>query len=510
MARTDRPNILWIMSDQHRADALGAVTPWMHTPSLDHLAAEGVSLRRMFAQSPVCVPSRSNFVTGRYPHSHRVRENNSNIGPGEPHLFRILKDRGYKTGLVGKNHMFYPRDLEPLDICRADLKSGGTPEWEAHLKAIREDMYHKGSWAGARFHDLPEEHSSTYKIGQAGLDALDAFAKQDDPFFLWVSFQDPHAPHTAPRRLSKLYPEDKLPLDKSLVGPTRGHEVNGKSSRMSVKREAQLMDAASESDLRRYMAVYSSMITLVDEQIGKILSKLDELGKRENTLVIYVSDHGDFRADHGMVKKDLVLYDCLLNIPCVLRYPGVLPAGAVRHALAEQIDLHPTICHYAGAAAPKGVQGLSLDALLEGSTDRHRDEVHAEICPPLFENPYSDFPTFISEWKRSRDEPGHPLRYSAPFNVPGDHVKMVRTPTHKYIWLKRGEEELYDLEADPGERRNLARDPARQAECAAFRARLFEWCVRSEDPRDLQDDRDIARQLPWGEPIVAWEAKPKA
>ncbi|MCZ7648424.1 MAG: sulfatase-like hydrolase/transferase [Planctomycetota bacterium] len=507
MARPERPNILWIMSDQHRADALGSVAPWMHTPNLDRLAGEGVQMRRMFAQSPVCVPSRCNFVTGRYPHAHRVRENNANLNPGEPHLFRILKAQGYRTGLVGKNHMFYPRDMAPLDIGPPDPKNGGTPGWDAHIKAIREDMFNVGSWAGARFHDLPEEHSSTHKIAAQGIEALEQFAKGGNPFFLWLSFHDPHAPHTVPRRFAERYPPDKLPLDASLVGKTEGHEVSSKSTRMRIKRQAQLMDGATEENLRNYIAVYSSMISYVDEKIGTVLERLEELGLRENTLVVYVSDHGDFRADHGMVKKDLVLYDCLLNVPCLLRYPGVLPERKVTHALAEQIDLHPTLCHYAGADVPKGVQGLSLHALLEGQTDTHREEVHAEICPPLFQNPYTDYRAFIEAWRESRTVEGHPLRHSAPFNVPGDHVKMLRTRDRKFIWYKHGEEELYDLEADPGERRNLIADPKRRAEASDLRARLFDWYIRAEDPRDAMDDRDIARALPWSEPLVAWEPK---
>jgi len=501
-----RPHVLWIMADQHRADALGVESPWMHTPNLDWLASQGARLRGMFAQSPVCVPSRCNFVSGRYPHAHRVRENHTRLGPGEPHLFRILKAAGYRTGLVGKNHMFEPRDLAPLDLDGSRVGEGAEdPAWAAHLKAVREDMKNVGSWAGARFHDLPEEGSSTHRIGAASLEALEKFAADGRPFFLWVSFHDPHAPHTAPRRLASHYPPDRVPLDPAALGPTAGHEVLTKAGRLAVKREAQFMPRAGEADLRRYVAVYSAMITYVDEWIGRILARLRALGLDGRTLVLYTSDHGDFRGDHGLVKKDLVLYDCLLNVPCLVRYPGVIPAGRVTPALAEQIDLHPTLCGYAGAEVPKGVQGRSLATLVEGRAEEHRHEVAAEICPPLFENPYTDYRTFLDEWRRAQDVEGHPLRWTAPFNVPGDHVKMIRTRTRKYIWFKRGEEELYDLEADPGEKRNVVRDPKYRPCLEALRMRLYDWHVRSEDPRDPRDDQDLARHLPWGTPTILRE-----
>lgn len=502
-------NLLWVMCDQMRADALGCVSPWMHTPNLDVLASEGTRLSHLFAQSPVCVPSRCNLVTGRYPHAHRCRENHARLGPGEPHLFRVLKAAGYRTGLVGKNHMFDPRDMAPLDIDRADAaeKKGLPPEWEWHLQEIGRDMVTRGSWAGARFHDLPEEFSTTHRIGSAAVEALETFAAGDDPFFLWVSFHDPHTPHTAPRRFESLYPPESVPLPPGALGPTADTELaRGKPARQPIKRDAQKMPDATEDDLRRYVAVYSAMISYVDEWTGRILEKLDALGLREDTLVLFVSDHGDFRGEHAMVKKDLVLYDSLLRVPGILRLPGGLPAGAVHDGLCETIDLYPTLCDLLGVAVPRGVQGRSLVPVLRGEATDRDDAVFAEVCPPHFRCPYPDFATFLGGWERAQTTEGHPLRWTAPFNVPGDFVKCVRTRDRKYAWYPNsGEEELYDLEADPGETVNLAADTGWANEKSALRARLLEWAVRTEDPRDPLDDQRIAHDLPWGEPTVLKE-----
>lgn len=444
------------MTDQQRADALGCVSDWMHTPHLDALARQGTRLAQMFAQSPVCVPSRCNFVSGRYPFAHRVGENNTLLPEGEPHLFRLLAAAGYQTGLIGKNHMLQHSDLEPLDFCFDEIGDADTPQWKEHLSAIRRDMSEKGAWAGARWHDLPENETKTHAIGAKTLEVLDEMAQGEAPFFLWCSFRDPHAPHTAPRRFNEWYPESGVPLPLNALQPRAITELEDKPSRQLIKHFAEQMDKAEEDDIRRYIAVYSAMVSYVDEWVGRILQRLDELGLRENTIVVFVSDHGDFRGEHGMVKKDLVLYDCLLHIPCIVRWPGTVAAGRVTSAMVEQIDLHPTLCEWAGVEVPSHVQGKSLATLLRGATSHHRDSIYAEACPPDYRNPYPDYESFADAWQASRSDDTHPLRWTANFNVPGDHCRMWRTRDWKYVRYITGEEELYDLATDPDEQHNLA------------------------------------------------------
>jgi arylsulfatase len=244
------------------------------------------------------------------------------------------------------------------------------------------------------------------------------------------------------------------------------------------------MELAGEGALRRYVAVYSAMITHVDEQIGRILDRIDSLGLVRDTIVLFTSDHGEFRGEHGMVEKDLLLYDCLLRVPCMIRWTGEIERRR-SDALAEQIDLYPTLAELAGVPLPKGIQGRSLAALLRGDAIAHRTEVHAEVCQPDARNPFPDYESFRSGWDR------------APFNVPGDHLKMIRTREHKYVWSPEGDRELYDLIADPGERTNLAgREELRGLE-RELEHRLFEWVVRTEDVRDREDDDELERTHPW-------------
>ncbi|NLF40983.1 sulfatase-like hydrolase/transferase [bacterium] len=499
MPRT--PNILWIMTDQQRADALGCVTPWMHTPHMDRLAAQGAHVRTMFAQSPVCVPSRVNFITGRYPHSHRVRENRMMCGPFEPHLFRVLKRAGYRLGIAGKNHMFYKDELANMDVdaTRADQDLPDTTEAEAyraHIKQVNARMSSTGCWAGACFHEFPEEFTRTHRTGAAAVKFIEE-QPAGQPFFLWASFADPHAPHTAPARFAQLYPPDRMPVPPGALAGETGAEVGGKPSRQAIKRKAQGMVEAPEEGVRRYVAVYSAMISFVDEWVGRILDALDARGMADNTIVVFTADHGDFRGEHGMVKKDLVLYDCLLNIPFIMRYPRVIAPRRVEGTLAEQVDILPTLLDYAGIPSPDGLQGRSMRPLLDGKTDRWKDEVFAEICPPDYRNPYRTFDAFMNEWRENRETPGHLLQWTASFNVPGEFVKAVRTRTRKYVWYAHGEEELYDLANDPGETVNRADDPAYAADKQLLKLRLLEWHALSEDPLDPARDRAIAKDYPW-------------
>lgn len=501
-SKTNSPNILFIMTDQQRADALGCVTPWFHTPHLDRLAAESAHFSNFFAQSPVCGPSRVNLITGRYPSSHGVLQNRA-FTWGEPHIFRVLKKAGYHLGAFGKNHMLAKQDLAGFD--REGLSGHHHPDdppaWTAHLRECGERLKTIGCWAGACWHDFPEEFSSTARTGQAACDYLRT-APEEKPFMLWVSFSDPHAPHTAPRRFAKLYPEDRLPLPEGALAGEDLAEIKTKARRVAIKRAAQGMVAAPEAGVRRYRAVYAGMVSFVDEQVGKILAELERRNLAENTIVVFTSDHGDFFGDHGMVKKDLMHYDCLLNVPCMVRWPGrIRPARPT--ALVEQIDLMPTLLEACGVEIPRGVQGKSLLPLLQGASTEHREEIHAEVNTSDMRNPYPDFASFRADWEAAQKAEKHPLKWTAPFNVPGDFTKAIRTKTHKYIWYVTGEEELYDLVTDPGEKHNLASDPAQREQLADLRHRLLDWHVRSEDPLMPADRLEIEKTYPWPHPARA-------
>jgi len=472
-----KPNLVFIMTDQQRFDALGANgNARIQTPNLDRLAASGANVQNYHTNCPVCVPSRCTLFTGRYPHSHRVRENHNFLEDGrEIHLFRVLKQAGYALGYVGKNHLLEPGEFANFDFVDQQDEFKSEPEQKrlaAHYESRRRELSEAGHpelWRAGQFHDLPEECTRTHRTAQGALRFL-ADRPEDKPFCLCVSFSDPHVPHLAPRRLEPLYPLEDMELY-----PRREGELAERARRFHVKWRAQKADMASEADMRRYMAIYYAMVTYVDEMVGHILDRLREQGLEENTLVVFTSDHGDFCFEHGMYKKDLVLVESILHVPLLLSWSGHIAPQKLSDTLVEEVDVMPTILELMGIDSPFGVQGTSLAPCLRGEATAHKDAVFAEICPPWL---YSQFPDYESF------ETHHGGRAATPMNVPGDFTKAIREEQWRYIWYGTGEEELYDLSRDPHELRNVAAEPSYANERARLKLRLLEWLALSEDPLD--------------------------
>ncbi|MBI5724369.1 MAG: sulfatase-like hydrolase/transferase [Planctomycetes bacterium] len=490
-----QPNVLFIMTDQQRYDGMSCHGGQARTPNLDRLAAGGADFRQFFTQAPVCAPSRCNLFTGRYGHSHGVRENNARLDRHEVHLFKALKQAGYHLGYIEKNHLLEKEEFDNFDL--ADLEETRKAEGErAAFVQFSKQQHAKlrqiGAWASATFHDFDPKVTSPYLSRQNAVSFIQD-APKDRPFCLAVSFSDPHAPHVALRKYDARYPLDKIRL------PEYPPDVlAGKAPRLKIKQEAQGSLKASDADKRRYLAVYFSMLSWLDENIGEILSALDASGRRKDTIVVFTTDHGDFGFDYGMCKKDLVLLDCLLHVPLILAWDGYIAPKIVDGTMAEQVDVMPTLLDLCGVEMPFGCQGRSLAPLLRGETERHKDTIYAEICPPDYRNPYKSHDEFIADWNRNHETPGHPLRWTANYNVPGDFVKAIRTPEWKYVWYADGFEELYDLRNDPNEWVNLAGQAEYRATRELLKMRLLEWHALSEDPLDqMWHNRHLAKYDRW-------------
>ncbi len=473
MADTMRPNLLFIMTDQQRFDALSCHGGWIKTPHLDRLAAEGVDLRGHFAQAPVCVPSRCTLFSGIYPHAHGVLENDQLLPGCHPHLVKVLRQQAYHLAYSGKNHMLPDAELA-ANVTRFDPPEKRVPlsrERQAYVQLEHEAQRYLAEhdcFGSGRFHDFPDEVTTSGMIAAQTLDDL-AAAPADRPWCLVSSFSDPHVPHLAPRRFAALYPEDELPLPDWQPAPE-----GTKPRRLRVKRGAQGSDRADPAAQRHYLAVYGAMCSYVDELIGRIMAALRGRPDADRTIVVFVSDHGDFCWDQGMVKKDLLLYDALLRVPAIVHWPAHLPARVVAGTFTEHTDMLPTLLELLGVPSPAGCQGRSFAGLLRGETNSHRTQVHAEVCYEWMRSGYDTPEEYRRAWEAARGT-SSPLARSAPFNVPGDHTRAVRTREWKYIWFGDGFEELYDLVNDPAESRNLAGDPRCAGELADMRRRLTDW-----------------------------------
>ncbi len=497
-----RPNLLFIMTDQQRFDAMSAHGGWIQTPVLDALAKEGVDLQRHFSQAPVCVPSRSSLFTGRYPHAHGVLENDARLAPHEVHLLKVLKQNGYDIGYVGKNHLLPDEELR-ANARYHELRENGpdvSAERAAYValeQASLERLRTHGSFASGAYHDFDDNVTTTGIVAAKACELLNE-APAGQPWCVVASFSDPHVPHLAPRRFERRYPPESVRMP-----AWKASESSREPPRLAVKRGAQKVEAATEAERRRYLSIYGAMCSFVDEQVGLVLETLRRRPDAERTIIVFVSDHGDFCWHHGLCKKDLVLYDDLLHVPAVIHWPRQLAPTAVAHTLSEHVDIMPTLLELAEIPFPFGCQGRSLVPLLRGKTAVHREEIHGEVCYPWMRSGYATFEAFRRAWDEARAKKGEPVA-PPPYNVPGDYTKCVRTARWKYIWFGDGFEELYDLQADPAESMNRADDAALKPVLAELRLRLLEWAVLTADPRSpATEKRQLAEFDRWNFPANA-------
>ncbi|MCD6303239.1 MAG: sulfatase-like hydrolase/transferase, partial [Anaerolineae bacterium] len=211
---------------------------------------------------------------------------------------------------------------------------------------------------------------------------------------------------------------------------------------------------------------------------------LDATGQRENTLIVFTSDHGDFAWEYGMVKKDLVHQDCLLHVPCLISLPKRIAPAVVDHTMVEEVDLMPTLLELCGIDVPYGCQGRSFVHLLDGSNKPHKDAVFAEVERPEARLDFETLEEYLPAFERSRSDPARYGFERLSINVPGDFCKSIRTERYRYVWYAAGYEELYDLHADPHAWHSRAEDPALANTKAELRDRLLTWLALTEDPVD--------------------------
>jgi len=451
-----RPNILFVVADDLNTRIGPYVDPslQMHTPSLDRLAAEGVSFTRAYSQYPVCGPSRASFMSGLYPETNGVRTNafetaNHRIATpalaDHPTLSGFFRERGYYTARVSKIfHMGVPGGIE-----RGEVGSDDPDSWDYAINLMAPETLtpgvleklSRGDHYGSNFSRmiLPDGDELTQADVLAADHAIAILEnratakppgatnrtklKEDAPFFLAVGFVRPHVPLIAAERHFAHYPEDEIDLPDVPAGDL--DDVPGPAKRNGNDIAARFgMDATEQ---RKAIAAYYASISLMDEQLGRLLDTLDRLGLRDDTIVVFISDHGYNLGEHTMWQKSS-LWEESVRVPLIISAPGMTNAGAKTDAVVELIDLYPTFAEMGGLVgdAPAILQGESLVPLLESPEDTDPDE--------------------------------------AAYTITGANGASLRTDRWRYNrWgedANGDNEELYDHASDPGEFDNLARDPA--------------------------------------------------
>ncbi|MCF7854244.1 MAG: sulfatase-like hydrolase/transferase [Candidatus Pacebacteria bacterium] len=370
-------NVLFLFDDQHNADCLGfAGHPIVQTPNLDSLAARGVSFDNVYACSAICGPSRTSFFTGTYMRTHERYYNSGDLRRNLPNVIRILKDHGYDTFQTGKNHL-PPAIADDFD----EMYTLAT--YNRHLKAkgLKNDAFtaEETRLFMSKASMLAEEDHDEAWCADRAIDFLQSRADQSNPFFMWVSFHRPHAPHTPPPAFDDLYQPEDVPIDWETY---EAFENSRLQSRPGVE---DLWKAGAVRDnpelFQKAVCRYLALVTFIDKQVGRILKTLQETGLDEETLVVFSSDHGDWAGRYGQIGKNLPAYDPLLRIPFVW-YDPARPenAGKRVHDLGSNVDFMPTLLSRLGISIPPTVQGKNLLPLVDQKVAVQRDAVFAETA----------------------------------------------------------------------------------------------------------------------------------
>ncbi|MXY56634.1 MAG: sulfatase-like hydrolase/transferase [Gammaproteobacteria bacterium] len=408
------PNILFLMTDQQRWDAMSCAGDWVETPALDRIAAEGVRFTQCVTTTPICIPARVTLATGRYPHNNAVWNNlQYTMPPDAPTWMRAIRDLGYRTSLFGKTHL-HPhqgdlREREHLlnaygldDIdeiggprASAQVMSHMTAGWEAKglLEAYREDYAERFANKPhvVRPSVLPLEDYIDVYVGQQAKRYLENY-NRDEPWCCWVSFGGPHEPWDAPEPFASMYDPEAMPAPVARPVDDRPRPRGWLDDR--IEHGSPTFEPGDEAAMR---ANYAGNVTLIDDQIGQILAVIEERGELDNTVIGFTSDHGELNGDWGLIYK-MVFLDGSVRVPMLVRTPETAKnGGVVSDVLVENCDLGPTLTELAGGELTHRQFARSLCPALGGNGE-HRDTVTSEFR--------GEFMLMTRDWKMALNDDG--------------------------------------------------------------------------------------------------------
>jgi arylsulfatase A-like enzyme len=478
------PNIILVVSDQHRAGLTRREGyPLDTSPALDRLAARGVSFEHAYATAPLCVPSRISMLTGRWPDAHRVRMNlAADDASYSQDLYDVARTRGYRTGLAGKNHTY--RKPASLDFWReyghtsGYVPAGSPPAYTAFDAWMRKLG---GGSVSLEPTPFPPEVQYSYRIVSDAIEFIDSARTQ--PFLLQVGFPEPHAPQQVPAPYWNMFPPDALP--ERAAGPEALAKLGYRARWLfDLEQHAAQPD---EANWRRYVSNYLGALRMIDDQLARLVAHLDARGLTEDTVIVYLADHGDYVMDYGLGRKGVGLSEALIRIPMVFAGGGVRASHALDQACTSIADVMPTLCEAMRAPIPPGVQGRSLWPLLRGEPYPKEEfrSIYAGVgVGGLFYDADDavDFTKASSGGGGASGGEGEGLLSDTLNKVTqSGNQKMVRMGRWKLIYDSYGYGQLYDLAADPHELRNLYGRPEQARAQAALVSELLMWTIRVQD-----------------------------
>ncbi len=482
----DWPNLLFILTDQQRADTLGAYgNEQIKTPHLDALAGKGFLFEAFYVANPMCSPSRATLLTGLYSHTHGVTDNNVPLSPDVPILIDMLEQGDYVAGYYGKwhlgNEIFRQRGFTHFESTEIYQKSWSQAQDHNHRSGYDRFLSERGVKSDGPYghsrdlaNRLPKELSKPAYLARMGIEFIERY--RDRPFVLYLSFLEPHAfaDHSKPpfdNVNDELYDPAEMEIPETFFEPMNPTVSYPKrEARVSLTRgEFPVAYPQTVEEYRQAKARYWGLVTLVDEMVGVVLRRLRELGLEENTIVVFTSEHGEMMGDHRLMSKEFT-YEESIRVPMLLKVPGVRGGRRIAKPVG-QVDLLPTLLELMKQPIPSHLQGRSLAShLLQGLEVPSRDVVVI-----------SSISGFAQSWNRN-------------------HVAQLRTLITPAGWKLTlndvGGGELYSLRHDRNERRNLFFHPEQRKRVQQLSARIRGWQRSTGDDAvlDLNQSWPVSRQ----------------
>ncbi|MEN6321997.1 MAG: sulfatase-like hydrolase/transferase [Proteiniphilum sp.] len=477
-AKEKNPNIVLIMTDQQRADFLAREGYPIDTmPFVDELASQGTWFNRAYTSSPASVPARTSLLTGRFPKATHVRNNqNETDAYFEKDLFHVLKENGYATALVGKNHSYLRSDR--LDYW-SEYSHGGKVGGSGNEKGDAFDRFLKETQLYASFKPSPGgiESQPVYRMVDEATEWIKGV--KGKPFMLWLSFAEPHNPYQACEPYFSMF-RDKLP---SLQTSATDRRLKG-ARYETLAEMMELGHVGYSQQLDELRSIYLGMMRMIDDQIRRFTDNLKDQNLYENTIFIFVSDHGDYVGEYSLMKKGAGLDEVVSRIPMQWSGPGIRTYGKPHDAHVSMVDIFPTICEIIDAPIPVGVQGRSLWSLLQGKSypEKEFESIYVEhgyggqfytkeddtdylAEGAITENKY--FFDELNSWTQS------------------GFTKMVRKGDWKLIFDMEGNGQLYNLKKDPMELKNLFETKKYRQTKTELLQDLLKWEIATGDPLPL-------------------------
>lgn len=465
-----RPNLVVFIPDQLRADALGCFgNPTARTPVIDGLAATGTRFADAWGQHPFCSQSRVSFLTGWYPHVAGHRTLNTLIKPWQPSVLRSLKDAGYHVAHAGiRGDTFAAgQTAEHTSVfgftTPPKLLYGPNPFPDGH--PMRRAFYH-----GAR---SPESGSPALDLDEAIVRTAERWLADGmpEPWVLYVPLIFPHPPFEVEEPWFSLH-------DRADQAPPIPHDPVGRPGYVAAIHEAYGLGRLGPGDWAEIRATYAGMVSRVDHHLGRVLGAVERAGVDDRTAVLFFPDHGEYLGDHGLVEKWVAgLEPALVHNPLIVRVPGGAE-GQVVDAPVELLDVVATMAELADVELGHRHFSRSLVPLLHDAGASHRPFAASEggLGPGEETVDHADFPYDLKH-ALERDRPEIAGRATA-----------IRTPAWTYIHRISDVDELYDRTTDPGERHNLAADPAHAGAVAELRTTMLDWLMATADAVPVDPD----------------------